>query len=313
MDEARGVTLGLADVSREIGRVVGPTEGPTLIAVAGVHGNEPGGVHAARRVLARLEQLRGELRGEVVMLAGNVGALRQGRRYLARDLNRRWTDAALTAPHSPSDDPEDAEQHALAGAIAAAVASARGEVFLVDLHTTSAPGVPFVIFGDTERQRRFVFELPVPLLLGLVAHIDGTLAEYWRHRGLVTFAMEGGQHDDPRSVDNLAAALWVALASAGNVAPSTTPECESSKRLLDACRGVLPRVIEVLSRRAITADDRFVMEPGFANLAPAREGQLLARDRGGEIRAPHDGVVILPLYQALGSDGYFWGRAHAHG
>ena len=55
------------------------------------------------------------------------------------------------------------------------------------------------------------------------------------------------------------------------------------------------------------------MEPGFANLAPARAGQLLARDRGGEIRAPHDGVVILPLYQALGSDGYFWGRAHPSG
>ncbi len=302
--------MGLADLSREIGRVAGPIEGPTLIAVAGVHGNEPGGVHAARRVLARLEELRGALRGEVVMLAGNVEALRQGRRYLARDLNRRWTDAALA---HLTDAPEDTEQRALTGAIEAAVARARGEVFLVDLHTTSAPGVPFVIFGDTERQRRFVFELPVPLLLGLVAHIDGTLAEYWRHRGLVTFAIEGGQHDDPRSVDNLAAALWVSLASAGNLAPSHTPECEASKRLLDACRGVLPRVIEVLSRRAITADDRFVMEPGFANLATARAGQLLARDRGGEIRAPHDGVVILPLYQALGSDGYFWGRAHAHG
>jgi predicted deacylase len=310
VDEARGVTSGLADVSREIGRVVGPTEGPTLIAVAGVHGNEPGGVLAARRVLARLEALRGELRGEVVMLAGNVEALREGRRYLARDLNRGWTDAALARL---ADAPEDVEQRVLCEAIEAAVARARGEVFLVDLHTTSAPGVPFVIFGDTERQRRFVFELPVPILLGLAAHIDGTLSEYWRHRGLVTLAIEGGQHDDPRAVDNLAAALWVSLASAGNLAHSHAPECEAAKRLLDAQRGALPRVIEVLSRRAITADDRFVMEPGFANLAPAREGQLLARDRDGEIRAPHDGVVILPLYQALGSDGYFWGRAHARG
>ena len=186
------MTLGLADLSREIGRVAGPAEGPTLIAVAGVHGNEPGGVHAARRVLARLEEIRGAVRGEVVLLAGNVEALRQGRRYLARDLNRRWTDDALARP---AVDPEDVEQRALADAIEAAVARARGEVFLVDLHTTSAPGVPFVIFGDTERQRRFVFELPVPLLVGLVAHIEGTLAEYWRHRGLITFAFEGGQHE----------------------------------------------------------------------------------------------------------------------
>lgn len=305
--------MGLALSSRELGRVAGAASGPTLIAVAGVHGNEPGGVHAARRVLAHLEALRGSMRGEFVALAGNVKALREGRRYLARDLNRGWTDAALAALQHPTDDPEDDEQRALCEAIEAVVARARGDVHLVDLHSTSAPGVPFVIFGDTERQRRFVFELPVPLLLGLAAHIDGTLSEYWRHRGMVTLAIEGGQHDDPRAVDNLAAALWVSLAAAGNLAPSNAPEVEASKRLLDACRGALPRVIEVLSRKAITADDRFVMEPGFANLAPAREGQLLARDRGGEIRAPHDGVVILPLYQSQGSDGYFWGRAHAHG
>jgi hypothetical protein len=51
------------------------------------------------------------------------------------------------------------------------------------------------------------------------------------------------------------------------------------------------------------------MEPGFKNLSPAAEGQLLARDARGEIRAPKDGMVILPLYQGLGNDGFFWGRA----
>ncbi len=39
------------------------------------------------------------------------------------------------------------------------------------------------------------------------------------------------------------------------------------------------------------------MEPGFRNIDRARKGQLLARDRSGEIRAPADGMVILPLYQ----------------
>jgi len=51
------------------------------------------------------------------------------------------------------------------------------------------------------------------------------------------------------------------------------------------------------------------MEPGFRNLHPATQGQLLARDAKGEIRAPRDGLVILPLYQGLGNDGFFWGRA----
>jgi succinylglutamate desuccinylase len=70
----------------------------------------------------------------------------------------------------------------------------------------------------------------------------------------------------------------------------------------------LPRVLEVVSRRAITAEDGFKMEPGFRNLDHAPAGQLLAHDRNGEIRAPTDGMIILPLYQGLGSDGFFWGR-----
>ncbi len=45
------------------------------------------------------------------------------------------------------------------------------------------------------------------------------------------------------------------------------------------------------------------------NLNPASQGQLLARDVRGEIRAPKNGLVILPLYQGLGNDGFFWGRA----
>ena len=51
------------------------------------------------------------------------------------------------------------------------------------------------------------------------------------------------------------------------------------------------------------------MEPGFKNLDHARAEQLLARDRNGEIRAPNDGLVMLPLYQGQGDDGFFWGRA----
>ena len=51
------------------------------------------------------------------------------------------------------------------------------------------------------------------------------------------------------------------------------------------------------------------MAPGFSNLAREQRGQVLARDRRGEIRAPRDGMVILPLYQGQGDDGFFWGRA----
>ncbi|NVL67762.1 succinylglutamate desuccinylase/aspartoacylase family protein, partial [Escherichia coli] len=60
--------------AREIGRIVGARPGATLIAVAGIHGNEQAGIHGARRVIERLSRGDVETRGELVVFAGNVGA-----------------------------------------------------------------------------------------------------------------------------------------------------------------------------------------------------------------------------------------------
>jgi succinylglutamate desuccinylase len=297
---------------RVIGRVVGARSGPSLIAVAGMHGNEPAGLTAVQRVLSALSGREALLRGEMLALAGNLGALRAGRRFLSKDFNRVWThDRVERLRDDPTAcyDPEDFEQRELLAHLDAAIATARGEVFAVDLHSTSAAGIPFTIFGDTLRQRDFVFALPIPAILGLEELVDGVLAQYLTERGCVSFSVEGGQHDDPSSVDNLEACLWLALESAGVLPRNALPELARSRALLDQRRGDVPRVMEVLRRHAITPDDQFVMAPGFRNLHPVRAGELLATDRRGPIHAPADGVVMLPLYQSEGADGFFWGRA----
>jgi predicted deacylase len=305
------------DVSRELGRLRSARRGPTLVVVGGLHGNEPGGVLAAERVLEALRVHALPLSGELVALAGNVGALRERRRYLVKDLNRQWTEAkvaALRQSGARGDDPEDAEQRALLEAIEDAIGRARGPVFLVDLHTTSAAGHPFVLFGDTLPQREFAIQLPLPVILGLEEQVDGVLSEHMTRRGVISAAVEGGQHDDPRAIDNLAAVVWVALSGAGLLAPAHNPELETSLARLRAARGSLPRVLEVLSRHAIAPGDVFRMEPGFSNLTAVRRGRHLAMHtpKGGvveTVRAPHDGFVMLPLYQSQGEDGFFWGRA----
>ncbi len=298
---------------REIGRILGDAPGPTLIAVAGIHGNEPAGVGAARRVLATLARRQGRMVGELVALAGNLGAMRQGVRYRERDLNRVWTKARIAdvearARSGAPLDAEDEEQIELLRAIRAAIARARGPVYLIDLHTTSAHGLPFVLFGETLKQRRFTSAFPLPLMVGLEEQLDGVLSSYWTTQGIVTCGVEGGQHDDPGSIDNLEAVLLLGAESAGLLGPGITAETGAAYALLERRRGDLPRVMEVVSRRAITPADEFVMEPGFLNLARARAGQLLARDKSGPIRASKDGFVILPLYQGQGADGFFWGR-----
>jgi predicted deacylase len=302
--------IGVQIEEREVGRHLGSEPGPTLIAVAGIHGNEPAGIEAARRIFARLQQGDLLLRGELVVFAGNLRGLRRGVRYHAKDLNRAWTEeriAALREKPVAQWDEEDHEQAELLAAIEGVIGRARGIVHLADFHTTSAAGIPFILFGDTLRQRHFARVFPLPILLGLEEALDGVLTEYWTRRGCITFGLEGGQHQSPDSVSAIEAVLWLALARAGLLL-GNPPELRRSAALLHRLRAGLPRVVEVVSRRPVGPEDGFVMHPGFRNIDHARKGQLLARDRGGEIRAEDEGLVVLPLYQGLGTDGFFWGR-----
>jgi succinylglutamate desuccinylase len=295
-------------VQREIGRVTGAEPGPSFVVVAGVHGNEPAGIEAGQRVLDRVAA-QGELRGELVVLAGNVAALRCGARYLQRDLNRSWTDAQiarLSGKDPASLHAEDREQHELLAALGAVQARARGVLVLADCHTSSAPGIPFVLYGASPAQRAFVQGFPIPVISGIVEQVEGVLSEFIGKRGWVTFSVEGGQHDAAVSRDSLEAIVWLSLRQARMIEDHA--EAARATQLLDDLRGDLPRIVEVVSRHAITAEDAFVMERGFRNVDRISKGQLLARDRRGEVRAQENGVVVLPLYQKLGNDGFFWGR-----
>ena len=77
-------------------------------------------------------------------------------------------------------------------------------------------------------------------------------------------------------------------------------DIEAQRALLAASTAHLPASIDVCLRWGIEPGERFRMEPGFANLQPVQRGQLLARTgRFGEvpIRAPFDGLLLMPLYQ----------------
>ena len=62
-------------VTRVIARLRGAEAGPTLIVIGGLHGNEPSGVEAMQRVASAIAPAPGRVRGDLVMLAGNVRAL----------------------------------------------------------------------------------------------------------------------------------------------------------------------------------------------------------------------------------------------
>ena len=47
------------------------------------------------------------------------------------------------------------------------------------------------------------------------------------------------------------------------------------------------------------------MNPGYSNFQKIKEGEVLAKDKHGEIVSHTDGMILMPLYQKKGEDGFF--------
>ena len=300
---------GLRAGEHLISAFVGKPSGPTLIVIGSLHGNEPAGVIALSRLSWDLEDLEDKLKGRVYFLAGNTRALAEKVRFVDADLNRNWTPQNLSIVGSAEllSTSEGRELTELDQILDGILITAMDEVFVLDLHSTSAEGVPFATVGDTLRNRAFAQKFPVPILLGIEEQLDGTLLEYLNNAGAVTLGFEGGQHDSSDTIKNHISMVWLALENAGILAEADVPDYDLNRwRLTDGKSGT--SIVEVRHREAISERDEFEMLPGFNNFDPIRKGQLLARNGQGDIRAVESGMILMPLYQKLGSDGFFIGR-----
>ena len=251
--------MSYAYLPRVIDRIAGGAAGPTLIAIGALHGNEPAGGAAIGAVLGRVRARGAAVRGELIGLIGNVRALAARRRYLARDLNRLWTPARLAALLSDpwsmptTDGAELAELAELAGELDRVIEAAPGPVYVIDLHTTSAPGIPFAVIGATAAHRAFADQIALPAIVGLEEQLEGVMTRHLATKGCVTMAVEGGQTDAADAGPYLEAVVTVALAASGCVAEGDLPDLAGARALLARARGALPPLIEARCRSAPTA------------------------------------------------------------
>lgn len=308
----------LPRVARRTGITVGPDHvlgtidhgvaGPTVLLSGGMHGNEPGGVLAIRRILEYLQAHDVPVRGTIVGLCGNIGALRLGLRYTDRDLNRCWDAGSIEALQATyGHTAEDVEQFELLEEFDKRIAAAAGPVVLLDLHSMSADGVPFLVQCDLPESHALSAQLALPAIAGLEKAIPGTTLEYFTNRGHIAIGVEGGQHDAAQTSDTLENVAWLLLVATGCIAQHAVPNLAArTERLVRVGQG-LPAV-QVTYRHGIGPADDFRMRPGFSNFQAVRAGDVLADDIRGVVYAPMTGWILLPLYQPVGSDGFFIGE-----
>ncbi|HFA49369.1 MAG TPA: succinylglutamate desuccinylase [Bacteroidetes bacterium] len=324
-----------------IGEYEGHEKGPLLICMAGMHGNEPAGVEALKIIFHLLEKEPVSnpdffFKGKIVGLLGNVEAYKRGQRNTVKDLNRQWTpenikrilDNRQNGLHS-----EDKEMKELLATLKEAVESYRPDsIVLLDLHTTSAHGGIFAIATDDPESIRIAVELHAPVITGMLRGIHGTTLHFFSKENfnildalkmadengldnsgkppfdlsgtaITGVAFEAGQHDDPLSVNRCIAAIINCMRSIGIVSSNDVENRHDV--LLQEYSKDLPKIAELIEVHHIGPLDEFKMLPGYKNFQPVHRGEALAKDRHGIIQSTEDGLILMPLYQPQGSDGFF--------
>ena len=297
----------------ETGRVIGEYSqnhaGPLLLITAGVHGNEPSGIIALNKVFAFLNKYKVPIRGSFIGLCGNMSALKKGQRFIDQDLNRSWGDQEVEKIKSATSlntlNSEQKEAKEILDYIDKIDFKKYEDLFYVDCHTTSSESIPYFSVEEKGGSLSFARRFPVHSVLGFAAMIPTTIDAYFTRIGFNGFTLEAGQHDEISSVENCEAVIFLALIQSG---------CVDTKHLdcYERCRNLLARIImdekrsfNITYRHDIKKGDEFKMEPGFVNFQKICKGELLAKDKKGDIVSKWDARILMPLYQKQGDDGFF--------
>lgn len=303
-------------VNRIIGRHEGNANGPLLVVLGGVHGNEPAGVRALTMMFKMLdvEPITNPdftYKGTILGLIGNLQAYVLQQRFIKQDLNRIWTDDNVDRIMSTDRDlvqHEDKELRDILSLIRSELNSkSYTRLILLDLHTTSSYGGIFCLPTEDEESVKIALELHAPVISGLLSGIKGTTLHYFTtdNMGIETVALtfESGQHNEELSTNRAIAAITNCMRTIGAINADHV-ENRHDSLLIEYSRN-LPRISSLYSRHEIKPGDNFKMLPDYKNFQLVEKGQQIAEDKNGPIYAPEDALILMPLYQEKGEDGFF--------
>ncbi|MFZ1704137.1 MAG: succinylglutamate desuccinylase/aspartoacylase family protein [Saprospiraceae bacterium] len=289
--------------------------GPLFVVTAGMHGNEQAGIKALIEVGKLLQTFKNnhtsfKFRGTLLGLIGNIQAKEQYIRYVSQDLNRMWETEFVykileSEPGTLQN--EEKEMYEIVQTLRSVVLTGKySRLILLDLHTTSSDGI-FSICTEDKESITLANQLHAPVVRGLMKGIKGTTLHYFNRNNLgieaTSLAFEAGRHDDIKSVNRSIAAMINCMRSIGCVSPESVQN-EFDELLINYSKN-LPKSVEVHYKYNIQNNQEWEMVAGFKNFDVVKKGQILAHEEGKAVLCPLDGLILMPLYQKKGNDGFF--------
>ncbi|HEU4844609.1 MAG TPA: succinylglutamate desuccinylase/aspartoacylase family protein [Burkholderiaceae bacterium] len=302
----------------------GQGNGPRLIVLGAVHGNETCGTRAIERLMGELDS--GALciaNGSLTLVpVANPLAYAKGERAGERNLNRNLF------PNAAPQDFEDRVANWLCPLLAS-------HDVLLDLHSFNARSQPFAMVGPRDNDgplepfHHAQQERALARRLGVRRFVDGWLrtygqgvqrrlrgdsrletvlrygvgtTEYMRSMGGYALTLECGQHDDPQAPQVAYRAIRNTLAFLGlSDGPAPAPVPDSRLEALS--------MVEVHDK--LHGDDRFSRD--WASFDPVRQGEEIGRRADGTpVLAGFDAVMLFPdSAAAVHSEWYYLAKATA--
>lgn len=295
-------------MDRVLGIIEGEESGPLVMCICAIHGNEQVSIRAFERVHDAIKHHNIPFRGKFIGVLGNIPAVLANKRFIDVDLNRVWTEkhikSLVTKPKEEYRS-EDREMMELLHLISEVDSDAHEIKIIADLHATSSENGNFIVVPLGEEENDIIRALHLPVVVDLDKYLEGTLLGYIHKSGFISFAFEGGLIGSDQALQLHISGIWEILESAGCITHNDHINEDHYANQLMTISQELPKKVKVLYRHWVEPEDEFEMEPGFINFNSVKKGQLLARDIRGNIHAPYDGLIFMPLYQKEGNDGFF--------
>jgi succinylglutamate desuccinylase len=291
-------------VERVIGEIKGEKKGPLLIFVGGLHGNEAQGLLALENIFLDFKGDTSKLCGKAVALRGNLEAIRQGIRFVSLDLNRIW-DVKHFKHAVDVQAAEVYELQAIRRIIEEEIKGDYTQVYLIDLHTTSAPTIPFAVTKENSEAETFIQQMNIPYITGLIGYLDGTMLAWMCEKGFCGLAFEAGQHQSLNSMIKHEAFVQLAMYYTGFMPEMPEDEVVSLQEQLEEELRPKSNHFKIIQRYKVDEYEDFSMKQGYTNFQRVYKGEVLATNVKGNILSEYDANIFMPLYQKQGNDGFF--------
>lgn len=292
----------MKDIPRIIGEYDSGTKGPLLFITGGVHGNEPSGIVALKKVFKILNSEKPNIKGKVIGVSGNQEALKQGVRYIDEDLNRTWTKENISS--KKKDSHEKKEMFEIIKVLKNFPEEDFTKRYFLDCHTTSAASEPYISVQNVNDNDTWAHKFPTYIIRGFSDIVLGCIDHYESRIGITGFVFEGGQHESPVSEKNHEGMIWLALKNACYLDLNLLQSYPEAAAMLNDKRKNR-KTFEIKYRHGIKDEDNFKMEPNYSNFQAIKKGELLAHQNGKPIYSEWDAYIFMPLYQSQGNDGFF--------